>query len=50
MSNKENTSLNQTVEQLFEIVEVEKGDVNTKVLRQGCLSVQTPNAGEKLEV
>lgn len=49
MSNKESTSLDKTIEEIFEIVEVEKGDINTKVLRQGCLSVQTPNAGEKSE-
>jgi hypothetical protein len=37
-----------TIEELFEISEVEKGDVDAKVLRQGCLSVQTPNADQEI--
>lgn len=40
---------NQSIESLFEITEVEKGDVNAKVLRQGCLSVQTPNSAEEVK-
>jgi hypothetical protein len=36
-----------SIEDLFDIVEVEKGDVNSKVLRQGCISVQTPNNDTK---
>lgn len=41
---KENKVIDNSIENLFDIVEVEKGDVNTKVLRQGCISVQTPNS------
>lgn len=39
-------TVKQTIEELFAITEVEKGDVDAKVLRQGCLSVQTPNTTE----
>lgn len=33
-----------TIDEIFEISEIEKGDVNCTMLRQGCISVQTPNA------
>lgn len=39
---------NQTIEELFQITEIEKGDVSAKVLRQGCLSVQTPNTNQEI--
>lgn len=37
------------IDEIFEISEVEKGDVNSVVARQGCISVQTPNVSESKE-
>jgi|HubBroStandDraft_6_1064221.scaffolds.fasta_scaffold5895030_1 hypothetical protein len=37
-----------SIDEIFEISEIEK-DMNGVVARQGCISVQTPNASESKE-